>query len=216
MLIELDHVFVCVAQGGPEAEHLLQVGFTEGGPNVHPGQGTANRRFPFRNSMLELVWVSDPAEARSETTRKTRLFERWSRRSGGVSPFGICTRPVKPGTKGSPFEAWAYKPAYLPPELCLYVGEAPVEEPMWVHLDFVDREHRVRNFTQHANGATDITGLRLVTPVKQRSDAACVAIENGVITQVVGSEHLLEIEIDCRRQDKTIDLRPSLPVVFRL
>jgi hypothetical protein len=32
---------------------------TEGTPNIHPGQGTANRRFFFRNAMLELLWVND-------------------------------------------------------------------------------------------------------------------------------------------------------------
>jgi hypothetical protein len=38
----------------------------EGEPNTHPGQGTACRRFFFRNAFLELVWVRDPAEAQGE------------------------------------------------------------------------------------------------------------------------------------------------------
>ena len=57
--IELDHLFVCTAPGAPEAEELVRFGLREGPPNRHPGQGTANRRFAFANTMIELLWVSD-------------------------------------------------------------------------------------------------------------------------------------------------------------
>ena len=45
MAFELDHVFICAAAGAPEAASLIAFGLTEGTPNTHPGQGTANRRF---------------------------------------------------------------------------------------------------------------------------------------------------------------------------
>src|SRR5207249_2167482 len=45
MAFELDHVFICTAAGTPEAASLIAFGLTEGTPNTHPGQGTANRRF---------------------------------------------------------------------------------------------------------------------------------------------------------------------------
>ena len=45
MSLELDHVFVNTAPGAPEADQLLSFGLVEGSSNVHPGQGTANRRF---------------------------------------------------------------------------------------------------------------------------------------------------------------------------
>ncbi|AFY78420.1 MAG: hypothetical protein IGR93_19055 [Hydrococcus sp. C42_A2020_068] len=59
MTFELDHLFICTAIGAPEADRLLSFGLTEGTPNIHPGQGTANRRFFFHNVMLELLWVLD-------------------------------------------------------------------------------------------------------------------------------------------------------------
>ena len=94
MQIELDHLFVCTDPGAPEAEKLVQFGLHEGPPNQHPGQGTACRRFSFINAMIELFWVSDEREAQSQSTRRTLLWERWSRRKGNASPFGICVRPV--------------------------------------------------------------------------------------------------------------------------
>jgi hypothetical protein len=68
----LDHAFIACAAGATEGNALVRLGFVEGSSNTHPGQGTANRRFFFENFMLELLWVSDPAEAQSEQTRRTR------------------------------------------------------------------------------------------------------------------------------------------------
>ena len=86
MAAELDHLFVCVSPGAPEAGRLIQLGLMEGPPNTHPGQGTANRRFFFANAMLELLWVADAAEAQSEMAAPTKLWERWSERGSGASP----------------------------------------------------------------------------------------------------------------------------------
>jgi hypothetical protein len=114
MALELDHVFVCCSPGAPEADALLHLGLIEGSPNTHPGQGTANRRFFFRNAFLELLWVSEPAEARSEQTRRTKLWERWSRRTSNACPFGFVFRPQGVNAATAPFATWAYCPNYLP------------------------------------------------------------------------------------------------------
>ena len=71
----------------PEAEYLTRLGLIEGLPNVHPGQGTANRRFFFENAMLELLWVEHPGEAQNEQTAPTKLWDRWSGRLDGVVSF---------------------------------------------------------------------------------------------------------------------------------
>jgi len=69
----LDHLFVCLSRGAPEADNLTRFGLIEGPRNIHPGQGTANRRFFFENAMLELSWVEDPDEAQNEQTAPTKL-----------------------------------------------------------------------------------------------------------------------------------------------
>jgi hypothetical protein len=48
---------------------MVKFGLLEGSSNAHPGQGTANRRFFFDNFMLELLWVTNPAEARTWESR---------------------------------------------------------------------------------------------------------------------------------------------------
>lgn len=105
MALELDHVFICVSRGGAEAEELVRFGLREGPPNVHAGQGTANRRFFFQNGMLELLWVENPLEAKSQRTAPTRLWERWSARQSGACPFGIIVRPAEAESTSVPFPA---------------------------------------------------------------------------------------------------------------
>jgi len=216
MRIELDHLFVCTSREAPEAERLVQFGLSEGPPNQHPGQGTACRRFSFANAMIELFWMSDPSEAQSERTKRTLLWERWSGRQCNASPFGICTRPVNPQDQGSPFPAWEYRPAYLPDSLSMQIGEAGIEEPMWIHLSFMRRAQREGWFTKHPIGIREITALTLTTPVPLRSKASQVALQNRVLKTRNGATALLEIEFDGHRRKEQADFRPHLPVIFQL
>jgi len=216
MQIELDHLFVCTASGAPAAEKLIEFGLHEGPPNQHPGQGTACRRFSFANAMIELFWVSDASEAQNQSTRPTLLWERWSGRNANASPLGICVRPVQPQDTGSPFLAWSYRPAYLPDPLSMQIGEAGIEEPMWVYLDFMRRAQREGWFTEHPIGIREITKLTLTTPTPLRSDASQKIIESGVLETRTGATSLLEIEFDRNRQKRRVDFRPHLPVIFQL
>lgn len=216
MQIELDHLFVCTGPGAPEAEKLVQFGLHEAPPNQHPGQGTACRRFSFVNAMIELLWVSDSNEVQSESAERTLLWERWSRRQGNACPFGICVRPVNPQETGSPFPAWEYRPAYLPDPLCMQIGEAGIEEPMWIHLSFMRRPQREGWFAKHPIGVREITRLTLTVPTPLRSNASQKIVESGVLATRAGATSLLEIEFDGRQRKEHVDFRPHLPVIFQL
>ena len=214
MRIEFDHLFVCTAPGAPEAERFVQLGLNEGPPNEHPGQGTANRRFAFSNSMIELLWVGEPGDAQSQDTARTMLWERWSGRRDNACPFGICVRPVDSQEVTPPFPGWEYRPAYLPAPLFMHIGEAGIEEPMWVYLSFLRRAHREHWFVEHPNGIREITCLTLHSPVPIRSAVSEILVEAGIVHMGVGPKYLLEIEFDHSRRKQRIDFRPDLPVVF--
>lgn len=216
MPFELDHLFVCTEPGAPEADELLRFGLREGTPNQHPGQGTANRRFPFVNAMIELLWVSDPEEAQSDVSRPTLLWKRWSGRKSGASPFGICLRPTGSADTTAPFPAWEYRPSYLPDPLVMLIGDAGVEEPMWVYLSFMRLADREQRFQQNRLGIREITSLTLTTPAPLRSVASQRILESGVLSVHNGPEHLLEIGFDGSHRKETVDFRPYLPLVFQL
>jgi hypothetical protein len=216
MAIELDHVFICVARGAPEAEHLLEFGLSEGSPNVHPGQGTANRRFFFQNAMLELLWVEDLQEAQNRQTAPTLLWERWSGRHSGACPFGIIVRPANTGMTTVPFPSHEYRPEWLAPDLKIYLAPSGIEEPMWLFMPFLQRLHKERQFVTHPNGACEITKLTLTTPMPLRSSAAQALVENAVLSIREGPEYLLIIELNKSQRQIVRDFRPHLPLVVEL
>ena len=216
MAIELDHVFICVARGAPEAEHLVEFGLCEGAPNVHPGQGTANRRFFFQNAMLELLWVENPQEAQSSQTAPTLLWERWSSRQSGACPFGIIARPANTSITTVPFPAREYRPEWLAPDLKIYLAPTGLEEPMWLFMPFLQGLHHERLFVAHPNGAREITKLTLTTPAPLRSSAAQASVENAILSIREGQEYLLTIELNKSLRQLVRDFRPHLPLVVQL
>jgi hypothetical protein len=98
----------------------------------------------------------------------------------------------------------------------MHIGEAGIEEPMWIYMSFMKRSQREHWFTDHPSGAREITRLILTTPTPLRSNASQKIIENGVLTARTGATSLLEIELDGQQRKRHVDFRPSLPVIFQL
>jgi glyoxalase-like protein len=122
MEYEIDHLFVLTDVDAPDAEALVRLGLTEGPPNRHAGQGTANRRFFFDNAMLELLWVENEDEARSLPAQPLRLADRWKERSMNACPFGICLRARDVETVVPPFRFFEYRPSFFPAGLVAHIG----------------------------------------------------------------------------------------------
>ncbi|WP_047304696.1 VOC family protein [Pseudomonas fluorescens] len=217
--METDHIFIGVNDHGQGADALKALGLVEGTPNTHPGQGTANRRFFLRNAFIELLYLTDEAEAQSPLTAPTRLYERLKGRDGVAAPFGVCFRPSSVG-EAPPFPAWEYRPVYLPAALKVDVGHGPVGEPMWFFLGFAKRPdeapiERAQPF-EHPNGFREMTAVRITTPGRQAlSAAADCANQLQGFSMVQGDEHLIEVEIDHGASGQRRDLRPLLPLIMR-
>ena len=90
MALQLDHFFILTEAGAPQADFLVDIGMVEGTTNDHPGQGTANRRFFFENTALELLYIRDAEEAMNGPASRLRCVERGA--ASGASPFGIVVR----------------------------------------------------------------------------------------------------------------------------
>ena len=215
--MEFDHIFICVQPGAREAEVLKEFGFAEGSENTHPGQGTANRRFFFRNSVIELLYLHNSAEARSERTNRTNLYERLTSTNNEASPFGICFRPTSP-TEQVPFPSWRYTPIYLPKDWCIYIGNAPISEPMWFFSPFGLRPEQLpvqrQQPLEHPNGLRNITSIRITTPHADTLSSPAVAA-NGIISFefAAAREHLAVIGFDEESKGRRHDFRPQLPLV---
>lgn len=194
MSLELDHVSILCAAGAPEAAALARLGLKEELPNTHPGQGTACRRFRFCNAYVELLWVHDEREVRSEGVQRTRRWERWSLRGQAACPFGIVLRPkADVRAEQVPFPTWAYTPSYLPEGFAIDVAvDTPLNEPEFVYLGFQrGQAQRVHEPVAHGIAATVVTDVSIGTPVPCQQSIAARSAEEG----------------------RTADLRPDLPLV---
>ena len=215
----VDHVFVCCSVGAPEADALARLGLKEGSPNTHPGQGTACRRFFFRNAYLELIWVSDPQAAQSETVRPTRLWDRWFNRGEAACPFGIVLRPAaEADDSGPPFPTWAYRPSYLPPETAIEIArDTPLSEPAFFYLGFQRGRARLgQEPVTHSVPASDLTSVRLWTPAVGLRSAAAMAVQGtGLIAFEKADEYLMELTFGIASHTGSADLRPNLPLILR-
>jgi len=216
--IEIDHLLICTEVGARGADALKAFGLTEGSRNTHPGQGTANRRFFFQNTMLELAWVHDAEEARSEITRRTMLWERCTIRSRDVSPFGIGFHPTSAATD-APFPVWKYQPAYLPSDISFEIGEPTLlNEPMWFYMSFGLRPETMpddrRQPMVHRVGFKNLTSVRVSIPARTLSPTAQAVAQSGCVEIELDSEHLLTLAFDNKLQQRQHDFRPLLPLMF--
>jgi hypothetical protein len=221
MPVELDHVFLLVSGGGPEAERLAALGLTEAQPNRHPGQGTACRRFVFANAYLELVWVESPQEAQGEVARPLHLWERWSGRGAGTCPFGVILRPAPPGDAAPPFPAWEFRPPYLRAPLVFHVGVNAdcVEEPLLFYFPVPRRPDSVprhdRQPLEHRTGFRELTALRIFSPHAATASPAIQAVgRTAAVLFQPGPEYLMEIGFDGEGHGGRAEMRPALPLVM--
>ena len=221
MAFELDHLFICTDIGACEAERLVSFGLVEGTSNTHPGQGTANRRFFFHNAMLELLWVHDTQEAKSELIRPTSLWERWTNRKDNTCPFGVGLRPGTSGSDTVAFSSWAYRPPYLSDTLSIAVGTNSnvLTEPMIFQIPFGKRPDQYPTEKaqplQHRVGLREITRIELVSPTADNSSPEFQAvIDTNQLRVRVGVEYCVELGFDWEVQGHQVDFRPGLPLIL--
>lgn len=221
MAFEFDHLFICTDIGASEAAHLVSLGIVEGTSNIHPGQGTANRRFFFHNAMLELLWVHDPEETQSALIRPTRLWERWINRNDGSCPFGFCIRPEASRKDRVAFSSWAYRPPYLPETLSIAVGTNSdvLTEPMLFQTPFGKRPdqyppEKAQPLTHHL-GLRELTRVELVSPVADHPSPELQAVlDTNQVRLRVGAAYCVELGFDGEVQGRQVDCRPGLPLVI--
>lgn len=215
---EIDHIFVLTDTDAPSAGALLRLGLTEGPPNRHAGQGTANRRFFFDNAMLELLWVENVDEASNPATRPLRLADRWIERSTTASPFGICLRPSDADTVLPPFGSYEYRPSFFPAGLVAHICQGTsLAEPLWFFIARSRLPHALPSHrgpaSWHRIGVESITEVTITLPGTPSSVTNAAAAACGVGVRM-GAEHRLRIVFDGGRKGCTHDFDCELPMEF--
>ena len=137
-VLELDHVFCMVTDPVEAARRLWDDGWVLDAGQAHPGQGTRNRRLRWPEQFFELLWVTDPAEARSNPVRLDRRAD-WT--TTGASPFGLAFRgEVDPAHSD---EFWLYEA--LGPRIWIHRdNELVPERPLVFVLEAAEEEMEQR------------------------------------------------------------------------
>lgn len=209
--MQLDHFFILTEKSAPEAELLTDFGLVEGTSNDHPGQGTANRRFFFSNTALELLYVRDATEANEGPGRRLRFPERAAKR--GASPFGFVMKCDRE-TDNPPFSGWRYQPAYFATGVSFLVAENSdcLDEPLCICLPD-DLPAGVPQLQSKAPFA-EVTGIRLHVPVARPSSVLEAIAQVEGIELRAGSPHFLEIAFGHEAEGRRHDFRPNLPLAI--
>jgi hypothetical protein len=212
MLIELDHVFICCEVGAPEAQALLDIGLLEGSSNIHPGQGTANRRFFFEGGFLELLWISDADEAQSPLTTRTKLWQRWMTRQQGYCPFGVAFRPMGETVSAPPFTTWTYCPTYLPvTKQILFADQTTLLEPELFYLAWLSpQQSSVAQPKNHPIGSLRLLSASIGIPNNTPLSQASINVQAaGLLSFHQSSKYELLLSF-ANTEPFVFDLSPSL------
>jgi hypothetical protein len=210
--IELDHFFVVTRPGAPGGDSLAALGLVEGTPNVHPGQGTANRRFFFANAMLELIYIRNEHEAAGGPAGKLNMPER--ARSAAASPFGLVFRSTSSSTS-PPFPGWRHFAEYLPDGSHFHIGENSdrLDEPLCVVMPANISAPSRQPAPRHP--FTTVTSVRISVLAASPSPVLAAVSGIGPLSIAPSQPHLLELQFNDGAAGQEKDLRPQLPLIIR-
>jgi hypothetical protein len=191
--MELDHVFVLIAPGGPELAYLNSLGLTETYRRKHPGQGTENICFCFGNLFLECLWITSPDEAASAPIARTGLYERSQWRTRFTSPFGLAWRDSA-ANPPSEIPTWPFQPPYLPPGMTIAVAtdsDDPRQPMMFKSPGSappLSWPPEKRGALQSQAGLTDITSVVLHCPSTAPPSPALLTLAANTILDLIPAE----------------------------
>jgi hypothetical protein len=231
--LAVDHIWIRVTPGAPEAQVLRDAGFqfqefpvpgsaspsaTVNYAYTHTGQGTANNIVRFNNVYLELIWVDDSAalETVAPELGYTLLHPTDS------SPLGLGLRHAGMEVDEAPFPTVPYRADWMQSgtEIAVAVrGESSDPDPaIFIVPRYMRWDTRVESNPEmlasatHQIGVGDVTRIRVFGPGQPSGSAPVEALERQGLVEFLGAdEHLVEIEFDDSRSEQ-IDFRPDLPL----
>ncbi len=213
--MQIDHIFIFSNNTGKEAQELLDFGFLEGSSRVHKGQGTTNRKFYFKNFFLEILWVSDLQEIKSNLITPTKLWERADFKKNNFSPFGLClvnTDSTNALFANENINIIKYQPQYFPVgmEIEILTNEHLPHLPWTFRLPFKSeieteiKENKHQNEpTTHQNGIKNLTEASFGIPffkgaVNFQNEETIKFVKNNII-----QAYTLTLTFDNHQQGKT-------------
>lgn len=156
--MDIDHIFIFTDDNGKIADKLVEFGLSEGSNRVHKGQGTTNRKFYFENFFLELVWVHNEDEIKSELVKPIRLWQRAEYKRNEFSPYGLGFENSEDTNRI--FEnSFKYQPHYFPKDMAIEFldNENQPHLPWTFRLPFKGQKNNEAEPKNHKTGIKKLT-----------------------------------------------------------
>lgn len=215
----LDHIFILVRKGAPEAEVLKELGFYYPGIiNNHTGLGTAGTYFFFDNFYLELLWIEDEVLYRSTIDQ---LYNSNMKGSGFLPRFGIAFSLSGTQTK-LPFETkklrwdWMHHGTYL--TMSMLENE---NEPLYFTVpDYMAYKNRlgsesIKPLKNHKFVTNSLTKINFHYSDENNLSAAGKFLSDSMIISFEkGDTNCIELIFDGGKCSRSYDLQNILPLVI--
>ena len=212
MNLSLDHIFIITQPGAPEAERLSEIGLIEGSSNVHPGQGTSNRRFFLYGFTIELLYVSDEEEAATGSGRGLGILSR--SQDVAASPFGIVVR-VSDKEALPAFPGWRYTPDYFDGKMSFHVGinSDLLHEPLCICMP-PSLPAPAPVPTEYANPDWQLTALEIDMPTEKPSETLKHFAAIDGIHLHFGKPHKMTMKFNNSATGSIENFFPELPLII--
>jgi len=169
---------------------------------------------------IELFWIHDPEAARQHLDPLGLNAEaRMNWRETGASPFGLMLRRKQPdSTDPTPFASKQMEADWMPPGTFVDFNGETATEP---YCGLVPEALSFRGFRAniedlpHPLGVHHLTSVTFTLPTESRSPIAQLVEASGAASFITGSDYLATFTFDSGAQNKTADLRPTLPVILK-
>ena len=232
-MFKLDHILIWVDKGAPEIEVFKENGFTSIISGSHSRQGTSGKYLFFLNFYIELLYISDNAEA-FENIEKfgCNYIERSNWRvNHACSPFGLALKMETFDKEKILFDYTEYKADWMKDDSLLmadnnknllaplvFVLRPKMEFPCYHSIEEMLMEDKPEDFKKnhlHENGIKTLTSYNIyINPGVEISKLMHYLNING-INIFKGDKNCIELIFDNGINNKEIDFRPILPLIIK-
>lgn len=239
--LSLDHLNIWVNNPIKAKEKLLDIGFNalpDSLVELHKGQGTTGKYFNFLNSYLELIYVYDKKELKTNNKKNKDLdfVKRANYMNNGASPFSLALKMKDYNVNKIPFKSIKYHQEWMQGDFSIYAAKnsninikepsvfvvyPEIEAKNFESLEDVDKISDGYDFYKktfkHKNGAKKLTKI-IINAKDLNTKSETISTVNNLenVTVKKGKEHIMELYFDDNIQGKTFDLRPELPLIIHL
>ena len=192
-----------------------------GGTTRHGGLGTASTSFFFSNLLyLELFWVEDVAAAKQALEPLSlNVDARMNWHETGASPLGVMLRRRVTGSNDpAPFPCKRMRADWMPPGTVVEFNGEAIAEPYYgvcpENLSFRGFRANIPDLP-YPLGVKHLTGVTISVVSDGLSSIARLLSENRIVSYEKGPTPLMTLTFDNGGQGKSVDVRPTLPMVLK-